>query len=168
MREVAKAPFSAVFRATTLLYAVTWILQLLGFGLLTIMLVQAGDETLAIPAFIAVVVAAILGVLHGTFNMSVEIWASQEAARTGSIPEIYVVLQDWISDTFRIGYLLYLAATAVYGWAILRTDLLPAWLGMAAIGWSLLWLLSGLIGDGAPAIPLIMPAVIGAALFWAS
>ena len=83
------APYANTFRLLTLLWAVAWIVQLLGLGLLTHLLLRAGDEYLAVPAFLAVLVAAILGILHGTFHMSVETWAAQEVAQTGSIPEVH-------------------------------------------------------------------------------
>src|SRR5690554_5339058 len=53
------APYAATFRLLSLLFAVGWIVQLLGLGLLTRLLVRAGEEQLAIMAFTLVVVAAI-------------------------------------------------------------------------------------------------------------
>lgn len=158
------APYAATFRRLNLLWAVGWITQLLGFSLLALLLLRAGDEYLAIPAFLAILVAAILGILHGTFHMSVETWAAQEAARTGTIPEIYEPLEAWVSDAFRVAYIAHLVAMAGFGWAILRAGLLAPWVGWAAIGWSILWLAGYPLSIGAPGILFIMPAVIGAAL----
>jgi hypothetical protein len=160
------APYAATFRRLTLLWAVTWIVQLLGLGLLTHLLLRAGDEYLAIPAFLAILVAAILGILHATFHMSVETWAAQEAARTGSIPEIYEPLGAWVSDAFGVAYVAHLVAMTGFGWAILRARLLAPWVGWAAIGWSILWLAGYPLSIGAPGILFIMPAVIGVALLW--
>ena len=160
------APYAATFRRLTLLWAVAWIVQLLGLGLLTHVLLRAGDEYLAIPAFLAILVAAILGILHGTFHMSVETWAAQEAARTGSIPEVYEPLRAWVSDSFRVAYVAHLVAMAGFGWAIVRSGVLAPWVGWAAIGWSILWLAGYPLSIGAPGILFIMPAVIGAALLW--
>jgi hypothetical protein len=158
------APYASTFRRLDLLWTVGWILQLLGFSLLTRLLVRAGEEQLAILSFMAIFVAALLGVLHGTFHMSVETWAAEEAARTGSIPEIYGPLENWIGSSFQIAYFLQLAGVAGFGWGILRARLLAPWVGWAAIGWSVLWLVGGLVGVGAPGILFIMPAVIGAVL----
>jgi hypothetical protein len=158
------APYASTFRRLNLLWTVGWILQLLGFSLLTRLLVRAGEEQLAILSFIAIFVAALLGVLHGTFHMSVETWAAEEAARTGSIPEIYEPMEVWIGGSFRIAYWLQLAGVAGFGWGILRAGLLAPWVGWAAIGWSMLWIAGYLVGIGAPGILFIMPAVIGAVL----
>lgn len=158
------APYAATSRRLTLLWTIGWVVQLLGFGLLTHLLLRAGDEYLAIPAFLAILVAAILGVLHGTFHMSVRIWAAQEAARIGSIPEVYEPLRAWVSDSFRVAYIAHLLATAGFGWGILRAGFLAPCVGWTAIGWSILWLAGYPLSIGAPGILLIMPAVIGAAL----
>lgn len=159
-----KAPYAATFRLLNLFWTVGWIVQLLGIGLLTRLLLRAGDESLAIPAFIAILVAAIIGVLHGTFHMSVETWAAQESAQTGSVPEIYSSLDAWIGASFRVAYVTHLTATAVFGWAILRSRLLLSGAGRIVIAWSLIWLVSYFVGAGAPGILFIMPAVIGVAL----
>lgn len=156
-----KAPYANTFRLLNLFWSAGWIVQLLGFGLLTRLLLHAGDESLPITAFIAILVAAIIGVLHGTFHMSVEAWAAVEAARTGSVPEIYEPLDAWIGASFRVGYITHLTATAVFGWAILRSRLLPSWVGRIVVAWSFIWLLGYVIGAGAPGILFIMPAVIG-------
>jgi hypothetical protein len=160
------APYAATFRWTNLLYAVGWIVQSLGFVLLARLLFRAGDEQLAVLAFTAILIATILGLLHATFHMTVAIWAAQEAARNGSLPEVYEPLRMWVGGAFRIAYILHLLAVAGFGWGILRTGLLASWMGQAAIGWSLLWVVGFFIGAGAPGLLFLMPAVIGAALLW--
>jgi hypothetical protein len=140
---------------------VGWIIQLLGFGLLARVLLHAGEEQLAVLAFIAILVATMLGILHGTFHMSVETWATQEAARTGSIPDVYEPLEVWIGSSFRIAYVLHLVALAGFGWGILRTRLVAPRVGWLVIGWSIIWLVGYFIGAGAPGILFIMPAIIG-------
>ncbi|MGD2047849.1 MAG: hypothetical protein PVH03_00040 [Chloroflexota bacterium] len=159
-----KAPYAATFRRLNLLWTVGWIIQLLGFGLLARLLLRSGEEQLGVLAFIAILVSTILGLLHGTFHMSVETWAAQEAARTGSIPDVYEPLEVWIGSSFRIAYVLHLVALAGFGWGILRARLVAPRVGWVAIGWSIIWLVGYLVGAGAPGILFIMPAVIGVAL----
>jgi len=162
------APYAATYRLLDLLWTIGWIIQLMGFGLLTRLLFRAGDESLAIIAFIGILVAAIWGILHGTFHMSVEMWAAEEAARIGNTPEVYEPLAVWIGSAFRVAYVVHLAATAGFGWSILRSRLLPSWVGRVTIGWGVLWLVGYLVGAGLPAILFIMPPVIGGALLWES
>ena len=158
------APHTDTFRQLNLLWTIAWIVQLMGFGLLGWLLLRAGDGSLAIPAFLAAFVAAVLGVLHGTFHMSVDTWAAEEAARAGSVPLAFAPLDIWVSAFFRLAYAVQLAATAGFGWSILRTGLLPPWVGWASLGWGVLWLLASLAGAGIPGLLFIMPAVIGSAL----
>lgn len=159
-----KASYADTFRLLNLFWTAGWIVQLLGFGLLTRLLLLAGDESLAIPAFIAVFVAAILGILHGSFHMSVETWAAAEAARTGSAPAVYEPLRAWIGTAFRVAYVVHLAGTAGFGLGILHARLLPPWVGWVSLGWGILWLVGYLVGAGAPGVLFIMPAIIGIGL----
>ena len=48
--------------------------------------------------------------------------------------------------------------------ALVKTRLVPAWVGKTALGWGLTWLLLLIVGIGAPAVVFIVPPVIGAAL----
>lgn len=160
------APYAAIFRLLILLFLIAWIVQLLGFGLLTRLLLSAGGEQLAILAFILILVATILVIVDSTFRMNVELWAAQEAARTGSVPVVYEPLRAWTSSLFGVAERVHFLAVAGIGLGILRTGLLARWVGWVAIGWSLLWLLGGLGGGLPDALPLVMPVVIGVALLW--
>lgn len=158
------APYAPTFRLLILLFVLGWIVQLLGLGLLARLLARAGCEQLAVLAFTLVLVAVIMAVLYSTFRMNVELWAAQEAARRGSVPEVFEPLKAWTNSFFSVGYVVHFAAVAGFGWGILRSGLLEPWVGQVTVGWSLLWLLGSLVGVGAPGIPFIMPAVIGVAL----
>lgn len=158
------APYTATFRLLIFLFVIAWLMQLLGLSLLTRLLLRAGSEQLAILAFTLTLVATILAVLYVTFRLSVDLWIAQEAATTAVTPALYAPLRAWISDSFKVATRAYHLAVAGFGFAIVRTRLLAPWVGWAAMAWSLFWLLGGLFGIGAPAIPLIMPAVIGVTL----
>lgn len=161
------APYADTFRLLNGMYTVAWVFLPLGFALLARLLARAGEEQLALLAFTLALVTAITGVLHGAFHVGLTPWAAEEAARTGSIPEIYQPLRDVADSAFRLGYAGSFVAMILIGWGILRTGLLPHTLGWVAIGWSALWLIAFLLrAGGAPAIPFIMPAVVGVALLW--
>lgn len=161
---VEMAPYVTAFRLSNLLYAAAWLCQLLGFGLLSGLLLRQHGGLPALLAFILILVAAILGVLEATFHMSVTSWVAKEAAATGSVPDHYFVMRRWVSSFQAMHLFLGLLALTGYGWALLRTDLVPAWVGGGAVAWGLLWLVALLLGAGAPAVLFIMPAVIGVAL----
>lgn len=158
------APYAGTFRLLNGMYTVAWVFLPLGFALLTRLLARAGQEQLALLAFTLILVTGITGVFHGAFHVGLTTWAAEEAGRTGSIPEIYQPLRDWADGVFRLGYVGSFVAMALIGWAILRSGLLAPALGWITIGWSFLCLVGWLVGVGAPAVPFLMPAVIGVAL----
>jgi hypothetical protein len=161
----AMAPYADTFRLLNGIYSATWIFLLLGFALLARLLARAGEEQLALLAFTLALITTVTGVLHGSFHVGLTTWAAEEAGRTGSIPEIYQPLRAWADGAFRLGYGGSFVAIALIGWGILRSGILSPSLGWIAIGWSVLWLAAFLLrAGGAPAVPFIMPAVIGIAL----
>ena len=163
----AMAPYADTFRLLNGIYSAIWIFLLLGFALLARLLARAGEEQLALLAFMLALVTGLTGILHGAFHVGLTTWAAEEAERTGSIPDIYHPLRDWADGAFRLGYGGSFTAMILTGWGILRTGLLPPTLGWVTIGWSALWLIAFLIrAGGAPAMPFIMPAVLGIALLW--
>lgn len=157
------APHVATFRTGNLLYAVGWILQLLGFVLLTRLLSRSDDPGLTL-ALAATALATILAVLEATFHMGMTTWAAQEAAATGAEPLFYTATRRWVS-AMKLFYLaLGLLAQAGYGVALMKTQLVPIWVSKTAVGWGLTWLLLLMVGVGAPVILFIVPCVIGLAL----
>jgi hypothetical protein len=159
-----QASFSATFRWINLLYAAGWIVQLLGFALLTSLLVQAGEIHFSMVGLVALSVAAIFGVLEGTFHANVTTWAAQEAASPAGIPEIYLPLRGWISTGKMLYTALSLFSLICFGWAIMKTKLAPAWLGKVAVGWGLVWLLAWITRSTFPAILFVIPPLIGIVL----
>lgn len=158
------APYVATFRMLNLLWAVSWVLLLAGLGMLARLLVRAGASHWPVLAVALALVASIAGVLHGTFHMSVQSWAAEEAARTGAVPAVYEPLDAWVSAMFRLGYVLSLASMVGFGWSLLGGTLVAPWVASLTVGWSALWLVAGVIGVGIPALVFVMPAVVGLAL----
>lgn len=159
-----QAPYSAAFRRTNLLYAAGWVVQLLGFALLTSLLMQAGENHFSIVGLVALSVAAVYGVLEGTFHANVTTWAAQEAAGPAGIPEIYLPLRGWISTGKLLYTALSLFSLICFGWAIMKINLVPAWIGKVAVSWGLVWLLAWIMRSTFPAILFVIPPVIGIAL----
>lgn len=162
----AMAPYADTFRLLNGIYSAIWIFLLLGFALMARLLARAGEEQLAFLVFTLALVTCTTGILHGAFHVGLTTWAAEEAARTGNIPEIYHPLRAWVDAAFRLGYVGSFVAMALVGWGILRSGLLAPTLGWTAIGWSALCVVGLLVGVGAPAVPFIMPAVLGVALLW--
>ncbi len=134
--------------------------------MLTIRLREAGEVRVSSMALILLGFAAILGVLEGTFHMSVTTWAAQEAARTSSVPSTYEPLRHWVNVSIQLFYTaLGLLALTGYGWALIRSELIPLWVGWGSVGWGLVWIVILLLTRGTvPAVLFIMPPLIGIAL----
>lgn len=160
----AAAPYADTFRLLILLFVIAWIVHLLGFGLFGRLLALEGESQIASVAFIIILIATVTAVVNFSFRMTVELWAAGQLAAGAELPALYEPLRAWTSSVFRLGYVSHLVAMIGVGWAILRTGILGPWLGWATIGWSALMLVGAFVGAGAPAVPLLMPAVIGIAL----
>ncbi len=154
--------------ATVTLFAIpSLILFVVGSGLFTFALRDAGDRIISVIAFILWFAGLMLFLISLTFHASVTVWAGAEFARTGAVPDLYEQLRLWMNLWLqRASIPLGLLAVMGYGWAILQTGLLPRWAGWGAIGWGIVNLLIFLPG-GTGAIALVYfaaPLLIGLAL----
>ncbi len=139
------------------------LLALVSFGMLTLLLWDAGERGLSLLAFNLFLFSQIFMIFQGTFHSSVTVWAAKELSQTGSVPELFEPLWRWMYSTVQEVYVnVGLLAFAAFGWAILRSGLLPAWLGWALIGWAIIWLILFLFQqDNLPIILFVPPLVIG-------
>lgn len=158
------APYASTFQLLILLFVIGWIVQLLGLALLARLTARAGQEQLAVLAFTLVLVAVIIAVLQYTFRMSIDPRAAQDAARSVGVAAAVDWVRQWLADAFRIAYKAHFLAMIGFGLAILRSDIAASWVGPATVGWSTLLLIASALGFGIPALPFIMPAIIGFAL----
>jgi hypothetical protein len=91
----------------------------LGFTLLERVLEAAGSIVLAPTALVIFLLGAVLALAAETFFLS---------------------KQEWLYAPIVVFVILSFLAQAVFGGALLRTGLLPGWVGWASILWSLAWL----------------------------
>jgi hypothetical protein len=90
------------------------------FGLATLELVvrDAGERILGRLG----TVAFLLGCIS---------WIVADAIALSGLPFVFELERNYV--------LLACLAQVAFGWAILRTEVLPRWLGWSGIGWSLVW-----------------------------
>lgn len=159
------APYRTAFRWTNGVYAIGWVVLLLGFVALARLLIRDGQAMIPMLALAALVVATILGVIEATFHASVTLWVADEAARSGSTPAMYLVLARWVGTMQLVYLILGFLSLAGFGWAVLQTDLLPSWVGFATLAWGLGWLgvMAG-FGWSVPAVLFVFLPVLGGAL----
>ncbi len=152
-----------ILRKSLPLAPLTLVLTLAGFGLLTLVLRGANDNGIAILAFILILISHVFIMFQGTFHGSVTAWAAKELADTGSVPALFEPLWRWMYSPVQQVYVYTaLLSTAGFGWAIIQTKVLPAWLGWGSIGWGGVWLiLFMVVGDNLPLVLIVPPLVIG-------
>jgi hypothetical protein len=113
------------------------------FGLATLELVvgEAGERVLGRMATIAFLVGSVGWVVTDTLALH-------------GVPWVFEFERDYVVSTC--------FAMAAFGWAFLRTGVLPRWLGWTAIGWSLGWAVLYLTGVvTAPLGPNLMTLLFG-------
>jgi hypothetical protein len=93
--------------------------MVLGLVLLERMLEAAGDTILAPLAMVTFLIGAVVVIVAETFHLSG---------------------QEWVYGSIVMYVLLAFLAQAVFGVSLLRTGLLPGWVGWAAVVWNLAWL----------------------------
>jgi hypothetical protein len=93
----------------------------LGFMLLDRLLEAAGDQILAPAGVVIFLVGAVLVMVAETFFLS---------------------RQEWVYAPIVVYIFLSFLAQAIFGFAILRTNLLPGWVGWTAILWCLGWMIA--------------------------
>lgn len=123
------------------------LINLMGFVLLQSLLNQAGDSTLAKLALSLYLIAtAILLVAEGH----------------------YLGDRSWVYPQIILYVVLAFLAQAAFGVALLRTGLVPAWAGWAALAWNIAWLVILPIASPGdiyfPVLHHVAPLLIGIAL----
>lgn len=142
------------------------ILQLVGFGVLTAVLTEAGERTLALVSFGLWVFASAAAAIRAVFDGTVTVWAGERWAETDTVPDIYEPLSTFAQNTFLwSAEIPWLIAAAGFGWAVIRSGVLPSWVGYVAIGWSVLWLLFPIVfRSDLPAALALFPILFGIAM----
>jgi hypothetical protein len=152
---------------TNVFFMGSTLVTLLGLALLTTLLRQAGDHIFSYLGLILFVLGVSLWLIQRAVPLSIDLWAAQQMARTGVMPDYYVPLTLWTQALFIIYSILAYCALAAYGGAILSTRLLPRWMGWLAIVYSLAGLGLTVMTAGAapgPWFQYVLPIVMGTLL----
>ena len=147
-------------------WVVGYLAALAGFGVLTSLLQGSNPRAISSTALIGFTIVFMFVALEATFHMSVTTWAAEKTTLDPVVPSFYEPLHLWVSMAIQPIYLvLGLIAIAGYGWAFLRTELVPDLAGWASLGWCALWIaISALSRATIPGVLLIISSVIGIAL----
>ncbi len=139
------------------------ILLIVGFGVLASVMAEAGERSLAFVSYGLWVFASAVGVIRTTFDGTVTVWVGERWADTGTVPEVYEPLRAFAGASFLwFSEIPYFVAAAGFGWAVIRSSVLPIWVGYLAVAWSALWLLLLLVlKSDLPAALALFPIIFG-------
>lgn len=139
------------------------ILLIVGFGVLASGLTEAGERSLAFVSFGLWIFASGAGVIRAASDATITVWAGERWAETGTVPEIYEPVKAFAENSFVwFSEIPYLIAAAGFGWAVIRSGVLPQWVGLVAVGWSAIWLVFPLIFKAdLPAVLALFPIIFG-------
>ena len=153
---------ATVMRATALFA----ILQLVGFGVLASAVSRAGEQTLGLVSFGLWVFASAVAAIRTASEGTITVWAGEQWAETGSVPDFYEPLNAFAQNSFFwYAEIPWLVAAAGFGWAVVRSGVLPSWVGYVAIGWSVVWLVFPLVfKSDLPAVLALFPILFGIAM----
>lgn len=142
------------------------ILQLVGFGVLASAVSRAGELTLGLISFGLWVFGSSVGAIRTASEGTITVWAGERWTDTGSVPEFYEPFNSFAQNSFFwYAEIPWLVAAAGFGWAVVRSGVLPSWVGYAVIGWSALWLVFPLIFRfDLPAVLAVFPILFGVAM----
>jgi hypothetical protein len=153
----------SLFQWSTGLFIGGSIVTPLGLALLTRLLRDAGDRAFSHLALIVVLFGAVLWVTDLALSLGISLLAAQQTARTGVTPGYYASFQATTQPLFVIYTMLTFAAVLAYGAAVLKTRVLPHWVGWVIIVYTLLNLGAAGFAEGnaAPIVHYLMPLVMG-------
>lgn len=141
------------------------IVQLAGFAYFGVLLYETGDRGPAVAALSLVVLSSAVAVVEGSFQSSVTVWATQQAASTGTTPELYEPLRRWVNGDVQLAYMsAFLTAMVLFSWSVVRTGVLSSWMGWAVLASSLLAFPLYFLVLGAPLIIIVFPLLFGVGL----
>lgn len=149
--------------------AVFGILQLVGFGVLAAVVGREGEQTLGLVSFGLWAVASAGAVIRAVSEGTLTVWAGEQWADTGNVPDIYEPLNAFAQNSFFwFAEIPWLVAAAGFGWAVIRSGVLPSWIGYVAVGWSALWLVFPLVfKSDLPAVLIVYPLLFGLGMVFA-
>ena len=153
------------WRAATLLFICGVVMTTASLVLFTQLLRAAGDPGFSQVALFAFAFGAMPWVINLAARLTVDPWAGNALATTGSVPEAYAPISLWTGALFIIYTILSFVGLMLYGGAILSTHMLPQWSGWLAIVYGAAGLgIFAIAHDAPPFMHYLTPIVFGVLL----
>lgn len=154
-----------VWQVATILFMCGVLVTTAGLVLLARLLDAAGDPGFSLVGLFAVAFGAAPWIINLAARLTVDPWAGNALAATGSVPEVYAPLSVWTGALFVIYTILTFAGLMLYGGAIASTHLLPQWVGWLALVYGAAGLgVLAVTRDAPPFMHYLTPILFGALL----
>lgn len=151
------------------------VLNVLGFGLLAVIMNQAGGSLPGEAASLTFLMAALLWIVAMAYRMSIEPGVTNADDDSSKLPNWFKPIETWIIFIMLFYMGLGYFAIALLGWALLQSAILPGWIGWltllfgAALALSIVSNRPRYPGTdfsiaGLPILLHLMPLIIGVAL----
>lgn len=143
------------------------ILTVFGFAALTATFRSAGERLLSELALVSYILGSVFWVMNLAFRVPATLVAARETVTTSVVPAYFdaAPLAGFFSVLFAVYWVLAYFAIALYGVAVIRTQVLPVWLGWFVILGAFFFAFSGLGGGTLPLFIHVIPFVMGVVLF---
>jgi hypothetical protein len=127
----------------------------LGLAMLTRLLWDAGDRTWPYLGPMTELLGSVIWIIYLGVSLGTVLLAGRDTAKTEVVPGYYAGVNTLIMPLYVIFTVLVCVTLLAYGAALLRTRVLPHWLGRVTIPYAVLTL------PGAPIAHYLLPAVYG-------
>jgi hypothetical protein len=107
-------------------------------GLVTLV-VEPSARALLAAAVVVYTVGAVCWIVSLVFRLTVVPWAAARTVGDGDPPEVFVALDRWAGELYRVHMLAAYATFAVLGVAVLADGQLPVWIGVSGIAGGILF-----------------------------
>lgn len=169
------AAHSGAWRWSSAWWAAGSVFNVFGFGLLSVILYRDGEKILGEIAMLCFTLGAILWLAAMAYRMGIEPLVIDPADDANQLPEWFKPVERWSLYMMLFYLVLAYSAIGISGWALLRTDLTPDWVGWFSLIFGTGAALSMVMGIprlpgtdysifGLPILPHLPPFIMGFAL----
>ena len=144
LRAIGREP--RAWRIIPRSFAVATVLNTLGYGMLAIKQMDAGERALSVTGIILLLIAAPTFIGSLAFNVSAVVDVGTEAA-SGSVPDWFRPLYGWSETLYRAYMILAYFGIGAFGVSLMLVGpLIPIWLAAGLIVFGVGWATSFVIG----------------------
>jgi hypothetical protein len=169
------AAHSGAWRWSSAWWAAGSVFNVFGFGLLAVMFRRNDENILGEIAMLCFALGAILWLAAMTYRMGLEPLVIELADDANELPEWFKPIEAWSLSMMLFYLVLAYTAIGISGWAQLRSDLVPDWVGWFSLIFGTGAALSMVMGIprlpgtdysifGLPILPHLPPLIMGFAL----